>query len=290
MGARVFLVSLAASTLVGPALAGPCEADTTGIATGPVPVGFYDGDLGVPRRVCARSEVSLAPGGLAVVDTANFYGHIVAGGTLGGSWAPTRRTEVYASVEAFRYDSVITPIPATYMGFGHVGVGVTQRLWDDDSAAIAVHGRVVAPTAVGLYRNAWPVALDVGVAGLWTPAPAWSLHADIAGLGSAAVSHGPAFPRAGARVMVGAAWQPVKPFAMVLDLASGFGYTAPVDHVAGSLGLRVGLGERVGIELGASVPFVGRERSLAAGELRVDVRLGKVGDPVTPLPEPTPAS
>jgi hypothetical protein len=277
---------LAASTL---AWAGPCDTDTTGIGVGPVTVGFLDGDLGVPRRVCGRSEVAFAPGGSAVVDTANFYGHIVAGGTFDGSWAPTANTEVYASVEAVRYDSVITPISASYLGFGHVAVGATQRLWTGETAAIAVHGRVVAPTAVGLYQNAWPLGLDVGVAGTWAPVESLSVHADVGGLGSAAVSAGPAFPRGGARVTVGAAWHPVRPFALVLDVTSGFGYTAPVDVVAGSLGVRVGVGKRVGIELGAAVPLVGRERALAAGELKVNVRLGKLADSVAPVvPVPTP--
>lgn len=279
MGALLLLASAA--------WAGPCETDTTGIATGPVTVGFHEGDLGVPRRVCGRTEVALAPGGLAVVETENFYGHIVAGGTLEGSWAPSRRTEVYASVEAFRYDSVITPIPATYMGFGHVGVGVSQRLWDNDTFAVGLHGRVVAPTAFGLYQHAFPVGVDVGVSGLWAPLPTLRVHADVAGLGSAAISHGPAFPRAGARVMVGGEWQPVKPFAVVLDVTSGFGYTAPVDVVAGSLGLRFGIGERVGVELGAAFPFAGRERTLAAGELKVNVRLGKLeGHVAAPAPVP----
>ncbi|MDP2307014.1 MAG: hypothetical protein Q8P18_13400 [Pseudomonadota bacterium] len=282
IGALVLLASVFGSSV---GWAGPCETDTTGIATGPVTVGFQDGDLGVPRRVCARSEVGLAPGGLAVVDTANFYGHIVAGGTLEGSWAPSRRTEVYASVEAFRYDSVITPIPATYMGFGHVGIGASQRLWDNEAVAIGLHGRVVAPTAVGLYRNAYPIGLDIGVSGLWAPLPTLRVHADVAGLGSAAISHGPSLPRAGARVMVGGEWQPVKPFALVLDVTSGFGYTAPVDSVAASLGLRFGIGDRVGIELGASVPLAGRERTLAAGELKFNVRLGKLEGHVLP-PEP----
>jgi hypothetical protein len=288
MGASLLASAWLASTVFSStAWAGPCEADTTGLASGPVTVGFQDGDLGVPRRVCGRTEVAFAPGGLAVVDTANFYGHIVAGGSLEGSWAPSRRTEVFASIEAFRYDSVITPITATYMGFGHVAVGASQRLWDNDTLAVGLHGRVVAPTAVGLYRNAFPIGLDVGVSGLWAPLPTLRVHADVAGLGSAAISHGPALPRAGARVMVGGEWQPVKPFALVLDVTSGFGYTAPVDLVAGSLGLRFGIGERVGIELGASMPFAGRERALAAGELKVNVRLGKLEGYVA-APKPVP--
>jgi hypothetical protein len=90
--------------------------------------------------------------------------------------------------------------------------------------------------------------------------------------------------------MAGAAWRPVRPFAVVLDVTSSFGYTAPVDVVSASLGVRVGIGERVGVELGAAVPLAGRERALAAGELKVNVRLGKLPGAVeTVEPVPTPA-
>lgn len=276
----------------GLAWADPCATtDSSGFATGPiptgpVPVGYLDGDLGVAHRLCGRTEVSLGAGGLAVVDTANFYGHIVAGGTLSGSWAATDRTEIYAAIEAFRYDSVITPIPATYMGFGHVSLGASQRLWESDNFGIGAHGRLVVPTAVGLYRNAYPLGLDLGVSALWAAHRTFRVHGDVGGLGSAAISAGPALPWAGARVTVGAEWQPVRPFAVVVDLDSAFGYTDAVDHVAGSLGLRAGIGKRVGLELAASYPFAGRERALATGELRVDVRLGELPEEPKPTPAP----
>lgn len=255
---------------------GLCAVDTTGYATGPVPVSFMDGDLGAPRRYCPRTEASLGAGGLAIIDTANFYGRIAAGGTLSGSWAASAKTEVYAGIEFIRYETVITPIPADYLGFGHVSLGVSHHLYENDTLGLGVHGRTVLPTAVGLYNHAFPVGLDVGVSGVWQPVDVFSVHADVGAVGGAAITGGPAYPRAGARVTVGAQWHPVAPFGVVLDVASGFGYAEAVDHVAGGIALRGAIGKRVGIELGALVPFAGDERALATGELRVDVRLGKV--------------
>jgi hypothetical protein len=258
--------------LSGLAYAGPCDLPDTGVATGAVTAALYDGDLGVARRVCGRTEVALEGGGLAVVDTANFYGHIVAGGTVEGSWLANPKTELFASIEAFRYDSVITPIPATYMGFGHVGLGASERLFDNDTLAVAAHGRLVLPTAIGLYQHAYPLALDLGVGAEWAPVQVFHVHADLGGLGAAAISKGPALPGAGATATVGAEWRPGRHFALVLDGRAGFGYTAPVDVIAASLGVRVGVGKHFGIELDVTKPLAGRDRTLAAGELRAAYR------------------
>ena len=262
--------------LASAALAGPCDAPDTGIATGPVTVGFQDGDLGVARRVCPRTEVALAAGGFAIVEVENFYGHIVASPTIEGSWAASDTVELFAAVEAFRYDSVITSITTTSMGLGHTSLGATWRFWDNDSVGVGLHGRTVLPTAFGLYKNAWPIAIDLGVGAQWAATPTLRVHGNLAGIGSAAISKGPALPWAGARVNAGVEWQPARPFAVVLDVNAGFGYAAPVDHVAAALALRTGIGKRVGIELGATVPLAGRERTLAAGELRVGVLLGPI--------------
>jgi hypothetical protein len=267
------------------AWAAPCANDNTALPAGPVAVGFADGDLGVARRLCPRTEVGISGGGLAVVETENFYGHIVTGGTLDGSWAASHKTEVFASIEAFRYDSVITPISASFMGFGHTALGATHQVWRDEKAILGVHGRLVLPTAVGLYRNAWPLAMDLGVGARWQPVRTLEVHGDIGALGSAAISAGSAGPRAGATVTAGVAWNPVKPFALVADVDAGFGYTAALDHLAAAVALRGALGQRVGIELGVTLPLAGRERALAAGELRVSTRLGPLPSDA-PAPEP----
>ncbi len=272
------MLGLSLLTLASVALAGPCEqaSPSTSIATGPVTAGLYDGDLGVPHRVCGRTEAAFVGGGLAVVDTANFYGHIVAGGTLEGAWAATDRTELFVAVEAVRYDTVITAIPAGYLGFGHVSLGGSQRLWSSDAMAVGAHGRLVLPTAVGLYANAFPLAMDLGASGVWAAHRTLRVHGDVAALGSVAASAGPSYPRAGVALTLGAEWQPVGPFALVVDGRAGFGYTAPVDVVAVAAGLRFGLGSRLGVELGGTVPLAGRERSLATAELRITMRLGEL--------------
>lgn len=263
--------------LGGAALAGPCDV-TTGIATGPVSVGFVDGDLGVARRLCPRTEVALTGGGFAIVELENFYGRIAAGPTLEGSWAFSDRGEVYAGIEALRYETVITPIPADYLGFGHTSLGATYRFWETEAVGVGAHARAVLPTAVGLYQNAWPVAADLGVGVQWAAHRTLRVHGDATGIFSAAISQGPALPWGGARLTGGVEWQPVRPFGLTADLLAGFGYADPVDHVAAALGIRTGIGKRVGIDLAAAYPFAGRERALASGELRVNVVLGKVGE------------
>ncbi|MFZ5478597.1 MAG: hypothetical protein ACOZNI_17635 [Myxococcota bacterium] len=238
-----------------------------GMPVGPVQAGFYDGDLGVARRACHRTEVGLAGGGLVVADLANFYGHLVAGGTLDASWAATERVEVFASVEAFRYDTVLGAIPAEHAGLGHTAIGGSWAVRD----GAAVTGRVVLPTAAGLYENAFPYAFDVGMSFAREAGPLVA-HAAVYGLGSFAASKGPAFPRAGLSLTLGGEWRPVKPFALALDLTSGLGYTAGLDHVAAGIGLRGALGKRGGIELAATVPLAGEQRALATAELRGSVQ------------------
>ena len=131
-----------------------CATDTTAFATGPVALTYEDAELGAPHRLCPRTEVGLLPGGQAIVEATNFYGHIVAGATLHGSWAMDDKTELFAGIEAFRYDSVIAPISVDYMGFGHVNVGASRRLWDHDTLGVGAHARVAFPTAFGQIGRA----------------------------------------------------------------------------------------------------------------------------------------
>jgi hypothetical protein len=238
-----------------------------GMPVGPAVAGFYDGDLGRARRACHRSEVGFGGAGIVVADLANFYGHILAGGTLDASWAATDRVEVFASLEAVRYESVLGAIAADYVGLGHTALGGSYAL----SEGMAIDGKVVLPTAAGLYENAFPYAMDLGLTVSREAGPLVA-HGAIYALGSVAASEGPAFPRAGLSGTLGAEWRPVKPFAVALDVNAGFGYTAGLDHIAAGLALRGAIGERGGIELAATVPLAGEQRALAAAELRGSVR------------------
>lgn len=257
-----------------PASTLPCPVD--GMADGPVVAGLLDGNLGRARRACVRDEVGVTVGGLLVADTPNFYGHLVGGLTLDGSLAVDDRTEVFATLELFRYDSVISALTSTYTGLGHTGIGASRVLTASDRGVLALNGKVVLPTAFGLYRNSWPFGVDLGLAGAWQAHDVVRLHGQIGALASAAASRGASQPRLGAMTTVGAELRPGRAFAVVADLASGFGYTAPLDVVSGALGLRFSDGKRWGLEIGGTVPFAGRERATAAVDVRNTVRLGPI--------------
>lgn len=250
-----------------------CDGLQNGLADGQVQVGFLDGDLGVARTPCVRSTLGLAAGGGAIIETANLYGHLAGGATLRGSWAVSTRTALYASVEAVRYDGVIAPISSSALGPGYTDLGVTTDVVHTEHAAVAVQATAVLPTAVTLNRHGAPLSADLGVIAAWSPTRAWTVHGSALGLGTLAAGGGPLFPAAGAHVDAGAEWRPTGGFGLVADVLAGFGYTAPVDVVAVGVGVRGAIGPHAGLALEVNAPVAGRERTLAALDLRLDWRL-----------------
>ncbi len=251
------------------ALAAPCPDG--GMAEGPVTAGLLDGNLGQARRACPRTEASLGAGATLVADVDAFYGHIQAGATLGGSLALGEGTELFATFEALRYDALLSPFPSSVLGLGHTALGAGQRLYADEQTVLALHGKAVLPTAVGLYQHAWPLGFDLGLAWRFRAAEHLTLHANLAALTSFALSAGPALPRAGIAPTLGVEVRPWQAFGAVADLVGRFGVDAPVDVLGAALALRAG-GAHLGAELGATVPLAGRERALATVDLRVTWR------------------
>lgn len=262
----ITLISLLSASL---AQAGVCD-DLGGLPTGPISASLYDGDHGLARRTCGRTEAALDGGGLVLADTPNFYGHIVAGGNLEGAYA-TDKLEVFGGVQAIRYDSVISAISSSYVGLGHTHLGASYRLAESESWAVGLSGRAVLPTAFGLYENARPFGLDLGVNGVWVAAPALRVHGQLGGLHSFATGPGDADPRFGLGVLAGAELRPSDHFAAVVDLEAFAGQYAPLDAFSAGIGLRAG-GEAFGLELGAKLPLAGRERALATAGLRASWR------------------
>lgn len=252
--------------LVAAAAAHPCEHWADGMAVGPGGAGLLDGDLGVARRACQRTEAALSGGAYLLADTANFYGHIVAGGHFSGSYVFAPETEAFVDLELVRYDSVIAPIAVDYLGIGYTAVGLNRTVWRGERGVVALNGKVVAPTAVGLHQNAWPFGADLGLSAMWSPGEHVEGHAQIGVLGSAALG-GPAFPAAGLRVTAGGVWRPGKAFGFGLDGVAGFGYVAPLDVVAVAPAFRFGIGRGGGLALEATVPLLGAERGLATVDL-----------------------
>jgi hypothetical protein len=257
------------------ALAGPCGEAGDGMPTGPVVAGLLDGDLGAPHRACGRNEVALDAGALLLVDAPNFYGRLSAGGTLDASVMLTERLELLVQFEFLRFENVITPIPATALGVGHLNLGLSGQIYRSDRWVLALNGKTVLPTASGIYHHAWPVGLDLGLAAQTVVARGVAFHGQAGFLGSAAISKGAAGPRMGGALTVGTELRPGKAFAFVLDLQGSFGYRGPLDALALAFALRFSDGKRFGFELGGILPFAGAERATVAVDLRASIRWGE---------------
>ena len=258
------------SILAGVALAACGDG---GLTEGPVNLGFFQGALGAPRRACARTEISLAPSGRAIVETANFYGNISGGVVFNGSYALNRKTEVFGRIEPVHYESVIGAISSSAIGPGDTSLGLQQRLWHNEDGLVQGRAQVVFPTSFGLYQNAWPVGLDLGISGVWTPGPV-EIGGSLLTLGSAAVSKGPTQARVGVSPAGYFGWRPTNGFEVLSDVRATFGYEATLDHFAVGGGVRFGLRHHFGTSLEVLTPVLGRDRSLAMAELTASWNFG----------------
>jgi hypothetical protein len=258
--------------LLSAAMAGPCHED--GMPAGPVSGSVFDGNLGSARRACVRDEVGLAQSAYLLADAPAFYGHIVAGTVADLSLTASDDVAIFARLEMIRYDSVISAISSSYLGPGHTSVGASYRLLHSDKLAGAVHGQLVLPTAFGLYRHSWPFAMDAGFSMQYAISKPFEFHNDVVLLGSGAASLGPTQVRIGAMEHVGIGWRPGRAFAWVIDARAGFGYRAPLDHVAAATSFRFSDGKRFGFDTTFTVPLAGFERALVTADLRATVRLG----------------
>lgn len=249
-----------------------CDTWNDGVAQGPVEAGLADGDLGAAHRLCPRTSVGLAPTAYAIVEPENLYGRIVATATLNGSVAVNDRLELYASIEAFRYDMLIAAISADAMGPGYTDLGASWRFAQGDRWGLGLQGKVVLPTAFTIDRHAAPLGVDVGLHAGWAPVDSLVLHAAALPHFGAELGGGPAWPRFGVNLDVGAEWRPFPRFGFVLDSISSFGRTDVLDHTGVGVGFRGGIGEHFGLSLEARLPLAGRERALAAADIRADWR------------------
>lgn len=271
----------------------PCESSSPALWQGPVQVGLLDGQLGLGRSACPRSELRLGGDLALTAEVADFYGNIKADAALGGSWAITEATEIFAGFEVFRFQSVISSITATHLGTGYFQLGATQRIWSGDGVQLAFTGRLVLPTST-LDQNSIPLALDVGLNLAWAGHRVVTLFGSAAFAGSLGISQGPALPRGGARFLVGLDIHPLRWLALVVQLETGFGYRGAVDLVAPGAAFRFAIRRHLGIELGAVFPVAGEERALVAGALqlswRFDAPAPRPAEDATPTPTPDPST
>jgi hypothetical protein len=239
-----------------PASAAPCRTEARGLLMGPLQVGQHEGELGLAHRACAASEVVLQGEANAVVDPADFYGQLRGVARLSGSYAMGDSTELFGSLELYRYQTVISSVSAEVAGLGHLSLGGMHQFWGRNELSLAAVGRLVLPTATGVYRHAWPIGLDVGVAAERALGKRWRLHGQLGLLASTAVSDVDNQPRLGLTATAGGGWQALSWLAILGELHATSSYTAALDVFAVGLGVRMG-GERLRAELSTLVPVVG---------------------------------
>lgn len=231
------------------------------LATGPVQAWLWDGMHGLAVPTCAVDSVGVAPRASLLVDTPNFYGKLQATGTFDAVIAPDDRTAVGLALEPLHYESVISAISTSWFGYGATSVSASRRVESRDAPVeLAMVGRLAVPTPVDRTHN--PVlAADLGLAVASRPAPVEG-HLQF-GLSGSTGLRAPAAVRTGLPLTGGVGWSAGRHFGLAADLQGMFGYWATVDHVALAPALRFA-GRRAGLEVGASVPVVGRERTLTA--------------------------
>jgi len=251
----------------------PRTSRQLGLSTAPL----LDGMLGVPRRACFRSEVALAGDAYLIAEPREFYGNVRIGGRVSGSVNLHDEIEIWGSFEAVRYQSLISAVSTHYLGTGYLTIGSSFRLLDEHQRRWIAWARAVLPTTSGLDQNSEPLALEVGTTAEWNAHPNLRLHGALSLIGSVGISSiAPVLPRGGVRVGGGLDWIPYEWLSFQVELMTGFAYRDGLDFMALAGGARLGLGDRIGVDLSVIWPFVGSERALAAAQLGLS---GRFDDP-----------
>lgn len=270
--AAIATIFLAATAAAPSAHAGVCDDATGGLMMGPVSNSLQMGDLGAPRRACARTTVYAGASGGAIVEPENFYGNIAGSLAIGGSYAFGRHLEIYGSVEPLLFQQLISAFTASHVGLGHTSLGATWTFLHTSSFAMATTSRLTLPTAVGLYNNAWPVGLDAGVTFTLAPLSFLRLYGEAGGLGRVMLTAGDPFPRAGLVGVLGNELVLWDWASFVVEAKALALYEADLDHVSMTAALRARIWGGLAAEAYVAMPIAGRERTLASGGLRLGYR------------------
>ncbi|PTL78232.1 hypothetical protein [Vitiosangium sp. GDMCC 1.1324] len=270
------LVALVALLLL-PAAAraeGVCEQwIAPALAEGPVTFGFQSADVSTGRRACPRTEVGLGVQGGAIIETQNFYGAVTAAGLLSGSVAVRPDLEVFATLEALRFQYVQNAtLTGTNMSLGQLTLGGTYVALTSGSFVLSPSVRLELPTSFASPRTR-TVGGEIGAAALYRSSERFEVHGYAGVDASLGLGASASLPRAGFLVNVGAEYALFSGFAAVLDANVHFGRRDVLDYVAPAVGLRFRAGEHFGAELGASLPLLGAERALAIGGLKLTWRM-----------------
>jgi len=264
----VSLVALLALLVSSGAARAASPCDERALPEGPVPAGFEQAELGIVRRACPRTEVGLSVGGRAVIEQENFYANLRGGARLDASMQPFPQLELFVVGEGFVFNQVIQSYRATHLGLGDTSVGATLLAFGRNGFALAPTARLTLPTALGLYKNAYPMALEAGLVGLIVPFDELRLHGGLLGATTWALSAGDSDDRGALISNVGADLVIDDWIALVADLNAQALHRADLDRLTVGLGVRVAFFDGLGLELGAVIPVAGAERNLASLVLR----------------------
>ncbi len=249
-------------------IAGVAAAQEGGLAEGPLTVGLGEADLGTGHRARPCSEVSLAARGGAVIDGADFYGSIAADALLSGSWAVSRRAELFGTFEFVRWQFVQNAtLKGTALGLGQLTLGGSWVAFERGRFVLTPYLRALLPTATDAPHS-HTVGGELGAAAALRASPHWQFHGYLGGDLTAGLSAAPADLRAGLIVDAGLQYSPRNWFGLAVDLIGRFGQRAAVDTVAPTVALRFRLWRSLGAELNALVPIVGADRHLAVVAVR----------------------
>jgi hypothetical protein len=266
------------------ARATPCDATEGGLFLGPVGSTTLDGDHAVGRRACPRTEVGI---GTALQGTLEpeKYGldltiqvasgspiFIRGAGRVFGSFALSRRLELFASFEPVYARYLISGYQASYIGPGHSTLGATIVAYEDDVIVLSVTQSATLPSAFGLYKNAWPFAFDSGVTMTFAPLDVLHLHGQLSGIASIAYTVANPDPKVGVMALAGGELLLFDWASLVVDLYSVALYRAPLDNVAVQGALRAKIFAGLGVEASLMVPLHGADRNLFVQRLSLAYR------------------
>jgi hypothetical protein len=238
-----------------------------GLATGPVALSFGTYGFSSPRRACHRSELSLAGGGRAIIDTPDFYGSLNGTAVLEGSYVLNRRWELFAAWEALSFQyAQNASLKKTGLGLGQLTVGGSWQWLQRGRWTLAPDVRFMLPTTVPSH-GATVGGLLAGLGWQFRRVSWNAFHA----YASAGVTSGlfatPALPRGTFSLSAGTELVPWDWFSVVIDLQTQFGQRAALDFLAPALELRFG-GQNWGLSVAGGLPVVGDDRHDGLGQLK----------------------
>lgn len=273
MNARVLAFGVLAALAFVRGADAKCTESWRAKLEGPAPVGFLSARLGTGIAACAHDEIEVAAGGRAIVDPADFYGNVVADGTVAGSVTWLERGAVFGAFELVRYQTVISSLSASSFAPGRITLGASWRFVESDALVVTGYLRSLVPTGNLPYENAVPFGGDGGAALQLVLSESWTGYGTFGGLVTGAISDGPADLRFGLTTIAGATYRPTHDFAFLAEVDARFGRQDALDYLAVGVGMRVHL-DRRGFELFVKAPLAGSERTLVTAGLRLRYDFG----------------